>query len=33
MTDKTGIEPSMDESDIKAYMQIVIKEVSKKPNL
>src|SRR6188474_839560 len=33
MTDKTGIEPSMDESDIKAYMQIVIKEVNKKPNL
>jgi len=33
MTDKTGIEPSMDEIDIKAYMQIVIKEVSKKPNL
>ncbi len=33
MTDKTGIEPSMDESDIKTYMQIVIKEVSKKPNL
>ena len=33
MTEKTGIEPSMDEIDIKAYMQIVIKEVSKKPNL
>ena len=33
MTDKTGIEPSMDEIDIKAYMQIVIKEVNKKPNL
>jgi hypothetical protein len=32
MTDKTGIEPSMDENDLKAYMQIVIKEV-KKPNL
>jgi hypothetical protein len=33
MTDKTGIEPSMDENDLKAYMQIVIKEVNKKPNL
>lgn len=33
MTDKTGIEASMDENDIKAYMQVVIKEVSKKPNL
>lgn len=31
MTDKTGIEASMDENDIKAYMQVVIKELSKKP--
>ena len=33
MTDKTGIEASMDENDIKAYMQLVIKELSNKPNL
>ena len=33
MTDKTGIEASMDENDIKAYVQLVIKEISKKPNL
>lgn len=33
MTDKTGIEASMDENDIKAYVQLVIKELSKKPNL
>jgi len=33
MTDKTGIEASMDESDIKVYMQVVIKELSKKPNI
>ena len=33
MSDKTGIEPSMDEDDIKEYIQFVIKEVSKKPNL
>jgi hypothetical protein len=31
MTDKTGIEASMDENDIKVYMQVVIKELSKKP--
>jgi len=31
MTDKTGIEASMDENDIKAYVQLVIKELSKKP--
>lgn len=30
MTDKTGIEASMDENDIKAYVQLVIKELSKK---
>lgn len=30
MTDKTGIEASMDENDIKAYVQLVIKEISKK---
>jgi hypothetical protein len=29
MTDKTGIEASMDESDIKVYMQVVIKELGK----
>ena len=33
MADKTGIEASMDENDIKAYVQLVIKEISKKPNL
>ena len=33
MTDKSGIEASMDENDIKAYVQLVIKEISKKPNL
>jgi hypothetical protein len=33
MTDKTGIEASMDENDIKAYVQLVIKELGKKPNL
>ena len=30
---KTGIEPSMDEDDIKEYIQFVMKEVSKRPNL
>ncbi|MGE5822228.1 MAG: hypothetical protein ACM31M_06565 [Nitrososphaerota archaeon] len=30
MTDKTGIEASMDENDIKAYVQLVIKELGKK---
>ena len=33
MSDKTGIEPSMDEDDIKDYIQLVIKEIDKKPNL
>ena len=33
MTDKFGIEASMDENDIKAYVQLVIKEISKKPKL
>jgi len=33
MSDKTGIETSMDENDIKSYMQVVLKELRKKPNL
>ena len=33
MTEKTGVEASMNEIDIKAYMELVIKEVGKKPNL
>lgn len=33
MSDKTGIEPSMDEDDIRDYIQLVIKELDKKPNL
>jgi hypothetical protein len=33
MCDKTGIETSMDENDIKSYMQVVLKELRKKPNL
>lgn len=30
MTDKTGVEASMNEDDMKAYVQLVIKELSKK---
>ncbi|HEY7228386.1 MAG TPA: hypothetical protein VH481_09700 [Nitrososphaeraceae archaeon] len=30
MSDRTGIEASMDENDIKSYMQVVNKELSKK---
>jgi hypothetical protein len=33
MSDKTGIETSLDENDIKSYMQVVLKELRKKPNL
>jgi len=33
MSDKTGIETSMDENDIKSYMQVVLKELRKNPNL
>ena len=33
MSDKTGIETSMDENDIKSYMEVVLKELRKKPNL
>ena len=31
MTDKTGVEASMNEDDMKAYVQLVIKELDKKP--
>ena len=33
MTDKTGVEASMNEDDMKAYVQLVIKELDKKPRL
>lgn len=33
MSDKTGIETSMDQNDIKSYMQVVLKELRKKPKL
>ena len=31
MTDKTGVEASMNEDDMKAYVRLVIKELDKKP--
>lgn len=31
MTDKTGVEASMNEDDMKAYVQLVIKELDKRP--
>ena len=33
MEEMSGVEPSMNEADMKSYMQVVIKELSKKPNL